>query len=561
MSRSNLTGLDQIEPLLTRLTGGRILWQLLLVGTLSLLLFLPGFFNLPPVDRDEARFAQASRQMVETGDVIDIRLGEEPRYKKPIGIYWLQSTARALTGPEFDRAIWVYRLPSLAGAVTAVLLTYFVALSLSGARQTAFVASMLMAVTMVLGFEARIAKTDAVLLATVLGAQLVLARLWLREADGVPGAWPWVFWGALGLSMLIKGPVGPMVVALTIAVLITIRRNVRWLIPLKPRRGFLLFVVLVLPWYIAITIKSGSAFWAESLGRDLLGKIGEGEASKGAPAGYYSGLVWITFWPAAILLPFGFIAAWRGWREPQIQFLMAWILPTWIVFELTATKLPHYVLPTYPALATLAAIGWLARGETTRPGITYTLFLALMLLLGAVLWIFPVGWSIAEFDRPPTLVWFSGGILVGAGIWFTWTRIRAGEVLSPILGLCLLALGVTTAFFGHAARIPAIWPSNQLARIQAETPLCDGAAFASVGYHEPSILFLTAPRVRLLDAGDGVAYAENAPCALVFVSDKQREVFEAAQTKDGWSQIATVEGLNLGNTRPVRVHAYRLDES
>ena len=67
-------------------------------------LWLPGFFSLPPTDRDESRFAQASKQMIETGDYVRIMNGEEPRNRKPIGIYWLQgacrgSRTRARSGP------------------------------------------------------------------------------------------------------------------------------------------------------------------------------------------------------------------------------------------------------------------------------------------------------------------------------------------------------------------------------------------------------------------------------------------------------------------------------
>src|SRR5437879_7793244 len=96
---------------------------LLLCG---LLLFLPGFFNIPPIDRDEARFAQATKQMVETGDYVDIRFQEEVRYKKPVGIYWMQAAAvqaaSALGLPRAQLRIWVYRVPSLIGALGAVLL-------------------------------------------------------------------------------------------------------------------------------------------------------------------------------------------------------------------------------------------------------------------------------------------------------------------------------------------------------------------------------------------------------------------------------------------------------
>src|ERR1700690_2621128 len=70
----------------------------------GLLLFLPGFFNIPPIDRDEARFAQATKQMVESSDFVDIRFQDEVRYKKPVGIYWLQSAAVEITsGIGFPR--------------------------------------------------------------------------------------------------------------------------------------------------------------------------------------------------------------------------------------------------------------------------------------------------------------------------------------------------------------------------------------------------------------------------------------------------------------------------
>ena len=91
----------------------------------GLVLFLPGFFNIPAIDRDEARFAQATKQMVESGDFVDIRFQDDVRYKKPVGIYWLQSAvveaASALGLPRAQLRIWLYRIPSLIGAIGAVL--------------------------------------------------------------------------------------------------------------------------------------------------------------------------------------------------------------------------------------------------------------------------------------------------------------------------------------------------------------------------------------------------------------------------------------------------------
>src|SRR5579859_3325009 len=90
----------------------------------GILLFLPGFFSIPPVDRDEARFAQATKQMVESGDFVDIRFQDDVRYKKPVGIYWMQAvaveTATAFGLPRAQVRIWLYRVPSLIGAFGAM---------------------------------------------------------------------------------------------------------------------------------------------------------------------------------------------------------------------------------------------------------------------------------------------------------------------------------------------------------------------------------------------------------------------------------------------------------
>src|SRR5438067_8628964 len=111
-------------------THARALLVLLLVTCISV---LPGFFSIPPTDRDESRFAQATKQMIETGDYVDIRYQDEVRYKKPVGIYWLQAAVvKAANALGFQRAlttIWLYRIPSLVGAVGAVLLTYWTALA------------------------------------------------------------------------------------------------------------------------------------------------------------------------------------------------------------------------------------------------------------------------------------------------------------------------------------------------------------------------------------------------------------------------------------------------
>ncbi len=181
------------------------------------LLFLPGFFNLPPIDRDEARFAQATKQMVESGDFVDIRFQDEVRYKKPVGIYWMQAvavdTASALGLPRAQLRVWLYRVPSLIGAIGAVLLTYWTALAFV-TRRGAILAALILCSSVLLGVEARLAKTDAMLLLTVVAAMGAMARIylsWQRGEDPAHPPWsgPAIFWTALGGWRAAQGTADP----------------------------------------------------------------------------------------------------------------------------------------------------------------------------------------------------------------------------------------------------------------------------------------------------------------------------------------------------------------
>src|SRR3984885_774307 len=243
----------------------------------SLLLFLPGFFNIPPIDRDEARFAQATKQMVETGDFVDIRFQDDVRYKKPVGIYWLQAAVvETAFAPGLQRAqvrIWLYRVPSLIGAIGAVLLTYWTALAFV-TRRGAILAGLILCSSMLVGGEARLAKTDAMLLLTVVAAMGALARVYLswqrgEDPEHPPWTWPAIFWTAVAASILIKGPLILMFAGLTIVTLAIRDRSADWLWRLRPLWGLMWTLVLVLPWFVAIFWRSGNAFFADSVGGDM----------------------------------------------------------------------------------------------------------------------------------------------------------------------------------------------------------------------------------------------------------------------------------------------------
>jgi len=169
---------------------------------------------------------------------------------------------------------------------------------------------------------------------------------WQRGEDPVhpPWTWPAVFWTALAGGVLLKGPLILMFVGLAIGVLAILDRSSTWLWRLRPVWGLTWLLILVLPWFVAIFWRAGDAFFTDSVGGDMLSKLGAQE-SHGAPPGLYLLLFWVTFWPGAPLAGMAAPAVWRVRREPGAQFLLAWLVPSWIVFELVLTKLPHYVLP------------------------------------------------------------------------------------------------------------------------------------------------------------------------------------------------------------------------
>jgi 4-amino-4-deoxy-L-arabinose transferase-like glycosyltransferase len=342
------SGNQMKKPIWLRIFGHDVSAPLLLLA-LALVLFVPGQWTVPPLDRDEPRFTQATKQMLETGDYVDIRFQDQARHKKPVGIYWLQAAAVKLTGHDASASLWVYRLPSIIGATLSVLAVFWLARAFMG-PSGALVAGSFVVLAIILGVEARLAKTDATLFATIVIAQGALARLWLRNSSDRAWGLAFVFWTALAASVLVKGPVGPMVVGFTVVGLIITSRNLSWFKGAVPLAGFIWFFLLVLPWFVAIWIATDGTFFTEAIGKDLLGKVSEGQEGHGAPPLTHLGAMFGVFWPLPAFFLLALPMMWRERKSPLVIFAACWFFPSWVVFELVATKLPHYTMPLMPAL-------------------------------------------------------------------------------------------------------------------------------------------------------------------------------------------------------------------
>jgi 4-amino-4-deoxy-L-arabinose transferase-like glycosyltransferase len=527
----------------------------------SLLAFLPGFFQIPPVDRDEAYFAQATKQMIETGDYVDIRYQDDVRYRKPVGIYWLQAavvnTASALGLANASTTIWLYRVPSLIGAIGAVLATYWCALAFVS-RRGAVLAALMMIASTILGVEARLAKTDAVLLFTVVLAMSVLARVYLapRRNDPRPG---WrllaVFWTALAVSILVKGPLILMVVGLAAASLCILDRSARWLLALRPLPGIAWLLLLVLPWFIAIYLRVGSQFLVGSVGGDMLSKVANSQDTHGAPPGLYLVLFFATFFPASMLAGLAAPAVWAVRREPAARFLLAWLVPSWIVFELVVTKLPHYVMPLYPAIAILIAGAVETKVLSRRPwlvrGVMWWFLGPVLLSIVAVIGAIVINRDLALLAWP----FFAGAIVCGLFAWQLYDDDGAERAfLRATAASVLMAIGL------YAVIVPSLtpaFPSVALAQVLHDAA-CWHPAAASVGYEEPSLVFLAGTTTRFTDAAGAADFLSEGSCRFAFVEARQERDFALRAEAIGlrYDRGPRVEGYNISIGKPITIAVF-----
>ena len=543
-------------------------WWLTL-GLLCLLLWTPGVLSLPPLDRDESRFAQSSKQMLETMNFVDIRFGHVPRYKKPVGIYWLQAATTAIAGLGDRSHIWTYRLPSLFGGLIAVLLCFWCARSFAP-PEVAWLGAGLMATSLLLTAESTIATTDAVQLACVLGSMGVVLRVYLaaRSPQELAPSLRLVLlgWGALAAGILIKGPVTPGFVAVTIiALLIWDRGDWRWLKGLSPLYGIPLALLIVLPWFIAILLASHGAFYQQSLGQDFAAKLVGGQETHGGWPGYYLLLVTLTFWPAILFVAPGVGTAIRRANEPATRFLLAWAAACWLLVEIVPTKLPHYVLPAYPPLAMLAAIWMLSPREDNAPRWQPALF-----WLAAI----QFGLGIAALAAAPVLLprmygagttwWLIGLAALGAVI--ALIALAAYVRRTPIVAAACATLAVIVVYptltVGAAPRLEQLWVSQRAAALAAKDAHAGDPPPVLAGYTEPSLVFLLGTDTRLTD-GTGAAEVGAYQGGLALIEDSERPAFLAhlAEIEADAVPVDQLSGFNYSRGRKVHITLYRVTAS
>ncbi|WP_406699949.1 glycosyltransferase family 39 protein [Singulisphaera sp. Ch08] len=436
-----------IDPMLlaTNDDPSRRTWpvrQAILVGLLALTLNLAGNGRVSLFDRDEPRYAGATREMRASGDWVHPTFNAEPRYHKPVLIYWLMMVGTAVGG---DNPFGVRLVSSLAGAATCLVVWAWGRRMLG--ERAGLLAGLILATAPIVVAESKMATTDATLMLWVVGCQFCLWELSQRQSWKIAA----LFWTLLGLAILTKSPAGPVLLFASAAVSWWCGGPTSFLKRLHWRWGPLLCAAIVLPWNVAILMRSHGEYYNVAVGYHIIRRATSGIEEHGGFPGYYVVLSFLTCFPWSALLPAALYAGWSRRKEsPVFGFLLGWIVGPLILLECVRTKLIHYYLPAFPAWALL--IAWMVVAVTEseialeywKLGRHAVRFLR-TIATGAIAGLLAAAWFAPPELRAACLV-LSAIMLVGTLLFHVHYKMggieRATQVLIASSALMTLLLGV-----------------------------------------------------------------------------------------------------------------------
>jgi 4-amino-4-deoxy-L-arabinose transferase-like glycosyltransferase len=335
----------------------------------------------------ELRYAEAGREMLETGDWVVPRLGYVPYFEKPILFYWLEAAAQALLG---DHPV-VARAPSILAAVAMVATTYALGRDLRG-RTTGLVAAALLLAAPAFQVMGTAATTDS-----VFAALLVLAWYSFWRHDQRPDSrWAWVFWAALGLAVMTKGPLGPALVATSVVAYLASCGRFRELWLLRPLRGVAVVAAINAPWTLLAWARD-PRFLEFFYVRENLRAFVDSEVNHGKPLWYYPGVLLLGFLPFTGAIAVGLwtsardagsegIRRFRGRGTAEARspspalYTGAMLWPPLVLLCIAQSKLATYLLPLLPAVA-IAASGYVV---TAHARLTRTMRWSAPLIVGVL---------------------------------------------------------------------------------------------------------------------------------------------------------------------------------
>jgi 4-amino-4-deoxy-L-arabinose transferase-like glycosyltransferase len=407
----------------------QLLAQVVLILSLALTLNLAGNARTSLWDRDEPRYATCTREMRQSGDWIHPTFNAEPRYHKPILIYWLMLAGTALAG---DNPFGARLVSALAGAASC-LVVWVWGRRMFGPR-IGLLSALVLTTAPIMVVESKLATTDATLAFLMVACQYALWELNRRDSRALAT----LFWVCLALATLTKGPIAAALIAVAglfswwASGQLDCWSRLRW------RLGLALFAFITAPWFIAIGIASKGEFYRVAVGFHIVERVLSGIEEHGAFPGYYLVTTLLVFFPWAALLPVALVAAWRRRREnPDFAYLLGWIVGPMIFLECVRTKLVHYYLPAYPACSLLVAwsLAAIFRSEVNlRRWPAGRFSMGLLTGIGLAVAIAPLA---ASFILPAGLRWpcLALALVLGTGTLLAMEWFQNGRTDRAVLGL------------------------------------------------------------------------------------------------------------------------------
>jgi 4-amino-4-deoxy-L-arabinose transferase-like glycosyltransferase len=419
-----------------------------LLGAVVALSFFWQIGALPLYDLDEGAFTEATREMIASGNYITPHRDGEPRYDKPVLIYWAQAASVKTLG--FNEL--ALRLPSaLAASLWVWALWVFVRERLD--TPTATVAGMVMSLSLLVALVAKAAVADALLNLFIALTFFEVYRFYARPgADNCSGpvlrAWLW-----MGLGFLTKGPVAVFFPGLVSLLFFWSEGALgRWRQAILSPLGWLIFVLTAGPWYLAVYLDDGGGFFRSFFLHHNAERFGDTIHGHRGFFGYYLVMLPLillpfTGWFLRLLIPWR--TAWRAaWADPLERFLWLWFLTVLVVFSFSGTKLPHYLLygctPLFILMARhrdLLTGRWLA---LTPPLLLFGLLLALPWLLNSMIFATPKPHEAAMITEGRAaldwtyLVWVGAGAAAVLGLAFwrgpaVWQRLILAGIIQVLV--------------------------------------------------------------------------------------------------------------------------------
>jgi hypothetical protein len=270
----------------------------------------------------------------------------------------------------------------------------------------------------------------------------------------------------------------------------------------------------------------------------------------------------ISFWPTILFLLPAILFGIRHRSDPKIRFLLAWAGATWIMFELAPTKLPHYVLPAYPALAILAALWLNAPVPQVQDGWDRSMRIASAVLFTLVGLAFAAFIDFAPMrygDGPPAWLYAASALLallVLAAAFLAVASRRSAAL--AVAGIAAVAL-YCAAGFGAVPHLGQLWVTETAAATVARHARAGDPPVISSGYEEASMTFRLGTRTHLVDGARAAAIA-SIQGGLAMIEDGERETFLEGLAADGGEArpVDRLSGFNYSRGRTVRITVYRV---